>query len=42
MPFLVSEHSEEMWLMKNEYNAYFDDYGAKESVIICDHVQFSW
>ncbi len=38
---LVSECSEDMCLVKNGSNMYLVDDGAKELVIICDHVYFS-
>ncbi len=37
----VSECSEDMCLVKNESNMYLGEDGARELVIICDHVHFS-
>ncbi len=37
----MTECSEDMCLVKNGSNMYLGDDGAKELVIICDHVHFS-
>ncbi len=37
----VSECSEDMCLVKNGSNMYLGEGGAKELIIICNHVQFS-
>ncbi len=39
--FFVSECLEDMCLVKNGSNMYLGDVGAKELIIICDHVNFS-
>ncbi len=37
----VSKCAEDSCLVKNEFNLYLSDDGAKELVIICDRVHFS-
>lgn len=39
---LVSECSEDMWLLKNGSNIYLSDYRMKETVIICAHIHISY